>query len=339
MKEKNICSNCSCNYLNSFSHVYIEKDILTHPIAREIMGKLPTAQTIIVDDYADVFHRPRQRFDMQKKSPKLILARKKFDFLYTGSKLCEDFGEDNFYYSSSIMNCLYDCDYCYLQGMYFSANIVVFVNIEDYFAAVDPFIKDRRVYLCLSYDSDLLVFEHLTHFASRWIDYAAHHPQLLVEIRTKSANFQAIAHKDIPDNVILAWTLSPQQVIEAYENGTPSLKARLNSINQAIAKGLRVRLSFEPLIAMKDYKKIYKEFVGGVFETIPPSAIRDINIGVFRMSKEHFKRIEKMKPYSKVFAYEMHSENKAVRYKQEEEMKKVVYDEVIKYVDKEKVYG
>ena len=36
-----------------------------------------------------------------------------------------------------MFNCIYDCDYCYLQGMYPSANIVVFVNHEDFFDAVD----------------------------------------------------------------------------------------------------------------------------------------------------------------------------------------------------------
>ena len=30
-------------------------------------------------------------------------------------------------------NCLFDCKYCFLQGMYSSANYVIFVNYEDYY--------------------------------------------------------------------------------------------------------------------------------------------------------------------------------------------------------------
>ena len=29
-------------------------------------------------------------------------------------------------------NCLYDCSYCFLQGLYSSADYVVFVNYEDF---------------------------------------------------------------------------------------------------------------------------------------------------------------------------------------------------------------
>ena len=35
------------------------------------------------------------------------------------------------------MNCVFDCEYCYLKGMYPSANLVVFVNLEDIFAEVE----------------------------------------------------------------------------------------------------------------------------------------------------------------------------------------------------------
>ena len=30
-------------------------------------------------------------------------------------------------------NCLFDCRYCFLQGMYNSSNFVIFVNYEDFF--------------------------------------------------------------------------------------------------------------------------------------------------------------------------------------------------------------
>mgnify|MGYP006970641936 FL=1 len=30
-----------------------------------------------------------------------------------------------------MMNCIYDCSYCYLKGMYPSGHMVLFVNIED----------------------------------------------------------------------------------------------------------------------------------------------------------------------------------------------------------------
>ena len=40
-----------------------------------------------------------------------------------------------------MLNCIYDCNYCFLQGMFNSANYLVFVNYEDYFKEIEKIIK------------------------------------------------------------------------------------------------------------------------------------------------------------------------------------------------------
>ncbi len=65
------------------------------------------------------------------------------------------------------MNCIFDCAYCYLKGMYPSANIVVFVNLEeDIFAEVERVLENHPLYLCVSYDTDLLALEPLIGFCA-----------------------------------------------------------------------------------------------------------------------------------------------------------------------------
>ena len=339
MKERTTLKPYTSDYYqNKFSHIYVEQEIKTHPVTLQILSKQPEASIVEIENYAHVFNRPRQQFTVQKQSPKLILAQKKIDFVYPGSVLCENFGNRHFYYSANILNCLYDCKYCYLQGMYGSANVVIFVNTEAYFEKIDELSAKKDIYLCLSYDSDLLAFENITGFASKWIDYAAQNKKVLLEIRTKSANFKAVAHKDIPGNIIFAWTLSPDIIVNEYENKTPSLEARLKSVMHAVEKGLQIRLSFEPLMDVVDFEYIYSAFIQTVFKQIPAWAIRDVNIGVFRMSKEHYKRIEKSRPQSKLFAYPVHCQNGHVQYAREQEMKQFVVGEVQKYLPAEKIF-
>ena len=43
-----------------------------------------------------------------------------------------------------IRHLVYDCEYCYLKGMYLSANIVIFVNIEDVLTEVESILKDHN---------------------------------------------------------------------------------------------------------------------------------------------------------------------------------------------------
>ena len=74
------------------------------------------------------------------KKIKIFASKKNIQALYWPKKsgLCfkkpSDFGigNSNNFYFSHMYNCLYDCEYCFLQGMYSSADYVLFVNYEDF---------------------------------------------------------------------------------------------------------------------------------------------------------------------------------------------------------------
>ncbi len=184
--------------LSNFSHLYIEKAAEKYPLTETLLRRFPKAERVTINNYKNVFARPGQHFQNQKRGMKLILAVKKSNLIYPGSSNAQDFGYPNFHYNALILNCIYNCDYCYLQGMYPSANIVVFVNLEDFFSATDDAIDQRAhpdtpLYLAISYDTDLLAFESFVPYCHEWISYSEKKDNLLVEIRTKSANYRAFS--------------------------------------------------------------------------------------------------------------------------------------------------
>lgn len=321
-----------------FSHIYIEERALSYPFTDKIIQRFPNAKRVIIGHYKNVFNRPRQDFVLQKQAPKLILAVKEEPFLYEGPEVCEDFGYDNFYYASTLLNCLYNCDYCYLQGLYPSANIVAFVNIGDFFAAVEKQLAQRELYLCVSYDTDLLAFEGLLPYTASWIEFARKHQNLLVEIRTKSANFNKIKQLEPVHQAILAWSMSPAPIAERYEKLAPGLESRLKAAAQAIEYGWKVRLSLEPVLKVEDWKEIYSHFVDRIFEVLPADKIHDINIGAFRMSRDYYKKISQMRSDTDVFAYPVETKDGVVSYKDEHEIRKFVFDKLVKYCAEEKIF-
>lgn len=325
---------------SKFSHIYIERKALSYPVTRHILEHFPRSVKVVIQHYKDVFNRPHQNFRRQKDSPKLILAVKEEPFFYQGPEICEDFGNKNFYYTSCILNCLYDCHYCYLQGLYTSANIVIFVNIEDFFKAVGKLLEHESLYLCVSYDTDLLAFEGIVPYASRWIDFASSKQNLSIELRTRSVNYEAIRGLKPAEQVILAWSLSPQEVAQRYESLAPSLEARLLAVKAAVEDGWKVRLCFEPMLKMQGWQEIYSEFLNNVFATIPAEGIFDANIGVFRMNREQFKRISRFRMDTDVFAYPMMcSEEGIMSYVEEKEMKDFIRQKLVRYLPEHKIYG
>lgn len=323
-----------------FSRIYVEEEAKDYPLARRVMERFPQAVVVPVDRYLDVFGRPRQQFAVQKQAQQLILAVKHPPFIYPGAPVCHDFGHRHFYYTSVALNCLYNCEYCFLQGMFPSAHLVLFVNMEDYFAETARMLGRHPVYLSVSYESDLLALEDIVPYVRSWIEFAARHPHLTVEVRTKSANYRALASVRPVDNVILAWTLSPDAVIRRHEPLTPSLTARLKSARQAAEDGWNVRLCFDPLLHVPNWRELYRQCVEETFALFPAERVHDISIGVFRVPREYLKTMRKRRPDSPLLHYPYENIGGVLSYPASlaADMIRFVREQIEQYVPAEKIY-
>jgi len=220
------------------------------------VSKFRDAKIIEIDNYKEVFSSNNQDFHLQKLGQNLILASNKPNMIYEGAVVCEDFENDNFYYTSSIINCVYDCEYCYLQGVYSSGNIVIFVDIEKVFEEVEElYNKLKSLYLCVSYDTDLLAIENICSFSEKWYHFIKDKKDLKIELRTKSGNIDKFLNLDVLDNFIIAFTLSPEEIALKNEKYTASFKNRVKAIKELQNKGWKVRICIDPLIYTDDFEK------------------------------------------------------------------------------------
>lgn len=323
----------------AFSHIYYEKEALDYPIAKKIISKFKNASLIEISHYKDIFNRSRQEFALQKNSQSIILAVKHGELIYPGAKVCQSFGNDHFYYTSNIMNCIYNCDYCYLQGMYPSGNMVIFVNVDDIFSEVERLLSFHSVYLCISYDTDLLALEDLTGLVSQWTSFASQHPDLKIEIRTKSAYKKGFNTFAKGNNIIFAWTLSPSIVCKKYEHKTPPLEARLEALTYAQKNGYTTRLCFDPILDIPNYKAVYSQMFYDVFNKINPESILDCSYGIFRISADYLKSMKRSK-LSLATAYPYSNINGVCSYdeKKSREIINFARLELLKYLPEDKLF-
>ena len=291
-----------------------------NPFTKKILSKFPKSQIIEIEHYKDKFNSYSQNFRAQKNSQKLILAKKESPFLYEISDLIQR-QDSNFLYTTPMVNCVYDCHYCFLQGMYPSANIILFVNVEDFFEEVDKYLKAHsHLFLSISYDTDLLAVENIFNIAKKWIEFAKDKP-LKIEIRTKAINIDKLP---LNKNTILSFSLSPQEVIDKYELHTPSLKARIKAIQKVINKGLKPAITIDPIIKIPNYKIVYKNFIKEVFDNIDYKNIDSVVIGTFRMNSTQFKNIKKSGLISDILYYDYDVRNGVVSYKDDKEIEEYI---------------
>ena len=196
--------------------IYIEEKILQHPRVTEIIKRFPQARTITCDRYGEVFNPKAQNFRLQKQKPALILAEKYRHFTMP-APLGYGIGASKNYYFSHMLNCLYDCRYCFLQGMYQSANYVLFVNYEDFQAEIQQRSAEspnESVHFFSGYDCDSLALEPVTGFAEHFLPIFKQIPNAWLELRTKSTQVRSLLNTEAFDRCVVGYQQQYQRLFE-----------------------------------------------------------------------------------------------------------------------------
>jgi spore photoproduct lyase len=287
-----------------YSHIYVEQGAHQWPDTAMVIDRFPDAVVVEIDSASELFNRRQQHFQAQKRSPKLILAVDRGPFIFEGSERVKSFGDRKIYYTVPMRNCVYNCDYCFLQGMHPSANLLVTVNgPEAMEAAAQQYRKDGGYFLSISYLTDLLGFESIIPYCRRWIDFAREHPLMTVEIRTKSDNIAALSGVNPAENVVLVWSLSPESVSRDHERGAASFRNRLLCARTAQRAGWRIRLCFDPVLRVDRWQQLYRECIHETFRRLDPAGVEMVSYGVFRLHGDFLDRLRKVRPDSTVIQH------------------------------------
>ncbi|MDQ7089708.1 MAG: DNA photolyase [Methylococcales bacterium] len=309
----------------NIKRIYIEEALYEHPRVKNICQQFPKATLIPCDRYGEVFNPKAQNFRLQKQQPALILAEKHKNFALP-APLGYGIGAEKNYYFSHMLNCLYDCRYCFLQGMYQSANYVLFVNYEDYQQDIKTLCAsspNEPIHFFSGYDCDSLAFEPVTDFVTQFLPTFIETPNAWLELRTKSTQIRSLLNNEAFERCIVAFSLSPDEIATKVEDKAPSLEKRLAAMVKLQQQGWPLGLRFDPLIYQTDYKELYQRLFSQVFAKIKPENIHSVSLGTFRLPEKYFKKIHKLYPDEKLFSSPLSCNQGMVSYKTELEQQMI----------------
>lgn len=316
--------------------VYLEKSIVSHPRTQRILQKLKPEQIILCDNYKEVFNPRAQNFRRQKQSPAVILAEKKGTRIFSAPAGFGIGGEQNYYFSH-LLNCPYDCRYCFLQGMYSSANYVIFINYEEYMADIKVMNEKAAepLYFFSGYDGDSLAFEPVTHFVKEFLPFFRTLDNAILELRTKSTNVKELLRQTAFPHCVVAFSLTPEEISQLTEHKVPAVAKRLQAMRQVAEKGWPIGLRFDPLIYHPDFKRLYEKLIAAIFAVIQPQYLHSVSLGPLRFPEKMYQKIVKLYPQDPLLAGPLYSQGKVVSYPKELEqrMKSSVQEILKQYVD------
>ena len=346
--------------MENIETIYVEDRIKDHFRTKKILDKISGKRIIPIEHYSEIFNRKNQSFSLQKLKPALILAKKDKNFIQQ-IKPVSGVGLSNNYYFSVMLNCPFDCMYCFLQGFFRSAFYTLFVNYEDFKKEIEA-IKSPAFFFA-GYDCDSLAMDHLTEFSKEFIPFFKNFPNLALELRTKSINIkellplkcstenfrEAINQKEatnrnislLPgDNIIIAFSLNPENIVNAIEKKAPPLDKRIKAIVSLQQAGWKIGLRFDPLILHEGYQESYKTLFETVFEHTSIEKIHSVTLGALRYPSSCYGNIRKINNKNPLLAALFQNSLKVFSYeeKKEEEMLSFCEKELKKYITKDKIF-
>jgi spore photoproduct lyase len=188
--------------------------------------------------------------------------------------------------------CPYDCSYCILQTYLKTKEPVFFTNFDKLKEELKTVSKTEK-YLRIGTGelSDSLAYDLETNYSKKIMDIFSKYPEIIFEFKTKSANIKNLLNYGNPvKNIIVAWSLNPQTIIEREEFFTVSLRKRLEALKTVQEKGFKVAIHFDPIIFFKNWEEEYKILIKEIEKYLDISMLAWWSLGALRFPaslKEH----------------------------------------------------
>jgi len=288
--------------------LYIERDVIADPRAQAVASRYPKASQLEIEHYGEVFNSAKQNFRLQKSNPSLILAAKKGKRVMPTPAQYETGGGAHYYFSH-MLNCVYDCRYCFLQGMLRSANYLLFVNYDEFLADIRDLANkhsadSKPAWFFSGYDCDSLAYEPVTRFAEYFVPAFKEFDNAVLELRTKSTQIRSLLNIEPQENVVVAYSLSPERIATEVEQGAPPLKKRIEALKRLQEHGWRI---------LADYRTAIPQ----VFEALQAEQIDSVTLGGFRLPKGFYKTMHKLHPEHWLFNAGLNEEEGMMVYRKE----------------------
>ena len=182
--------------------------------------------------------------------------------------------------------CPFDCSYCILQAYLPSKKLRPFACSEERVhhwlteaSSQNPFLRLGTGEL-----ADSLAFEAEFSLTDMLLRVIPAHPDVVLEWKTKSIRIETFLRKPhLPSNIVLSWSLNPEEIIATEEHGTPTLRERLHAMRRVADSGAHLGIHLDPVILTPQWRSRYERLIRTIRSTLGANApLAWISLGSLR---------------------------------------------------------
>jgi spore photoproduct lyase len=194
----------------------------------------------------------------------------------------------------AVDNCGYGCSYCTIQSFFDGKKITFDEGFADKLKALklDP---QKTYHIGTGQSSDSLMWGNSHGVLDAIIDFANDNPNVIIELKTKSANVSHLlrARDRVGRNIICTWSLNTPTIIRHEEHGTATLEKRLAAARKVADAGYVVGFHFHPMVHYDNWQKDYRVVVETLAENFKPEQVALVSMGTLTFIKPVLREIRK----------------------------------------------
>lgn len=192
----------------------------------------------------------------------------------------------------AVDNCGYGCSYCSIQSFFDGKQISFDNGFADKLKnlQLDP---DKTYHIGTGQSSDSLMWGNSHGVLDAVIDFAHKNPNVILELKTKSANVKHLIQSGAPKNIICTWSLNTPTLIRHEEHGTATLEKRLAAARQVADAGYIVGFHFHPIIHYDNYAVDYQSVVKQLTAQFSTDEVALVSMGTLTYIKSVMREIRK----------------------------------------------
>lgn len=285
-----------------FNKVFIEQDIQENPFTQNILSKIKYQEKKVIERYDNIWGRVKKPYLQKRDNLNLFIASKRGDLVKEAPD-AYGLGSERHYYFIHAFNCIYECQYCYLQGYFNTPDIVLFVNHHEIIQEMKRLSskpENKGAWFHAGEYSDSLALGHITGELREYFNFFYEHPEQKLELRTKAVNIRPLLELKPAPNIFVSFTLSSNKGGKAFDFKCPSITHRLNAIQKLVQAGYMIGIHLDPIIYHENFEQGYQELLKELQNILPNKQLGYISIGVVRFTKDVYHEVQKNYPESNI---------------------------------------
>lgn len=270
-------------------HVLVQRDLRSHPVVADILGRCRTEdvrEVDLVDGHDDgellvrTFGlsgdatRPKALFALARRSLLLVDSEELFQQMAAGETMhrrCFNFLKILPYTGT----CPYNCAYCWFRDPVLvpRVNARFFDRLPGQLAGLREEGRVPTVFTFTHYKSDCLALDHLTGFARRAADLFENEPGFIVQFLSKAHYVDSLLDPPPQRGTIVTFSVNAPWISEKIDLGASSIAERLDAAKRLSEAGVPVMLRIDPMMVFEGWEEGYSSLADAILEHFTPEHI------------------------------------------------------------------